>query len=208
MKAILLNGSPNERGNTWHGLREAEKSLEAAGIETELMWIGKSAIKGCVACNECANRPGKCIFDNDIVNEFLRKAKDADGFVFGSPVYWASPNASLLAAMDRIFYAGGGYFRGKPGSAIVAVRRAGGTASLDVLQKYFIINGMPIVPSQYWPMVYGAAPGECEGDLEGMQTARLAGAYLAWMIKSFDLARRSGIEMPKLEEREWTNFIR
>jgi multimeric flavodoxin WrbA len=209
MKVLLINGSPHENGTTSVGLAEVAAAIEADGIETETLWIGKEPVRGCSACFACVKAPGKCAFDGDLVNEILDKADGADGLVIGSPVYWASPNGTLLSILDRVFYAGGSKFYGKPGAAISAARRAGTTATLDALYKYFPINGMPIVPSQYWPMIHGRKASEAPSDAEGIQTLRLMGHTMAWMIKAFKAADDAGVPRPLPEERrEWTNFIR
>jgi multimeric flavodoxin WrbA len=213
MKVLLINGSPHEEGTTSVAIREMIGALEADGIETETVWIGKEAIRGCVACYACVKNPGRCAFDDGPVNEILAKADEIDGLVIASPVYWASPNGAMLSVLDRVFYAAlaTDKFRGKPGAAIVAARRAGTSASLDALYKYFPINGMPVVPSEYWPMIHGRKAEEAPKDLEGLQVMRLMGHSMAWMIKAFKAADEAGIKRPSLdegEERAWTNFIR
>ena len=153
MKVLLLNGSPNAQGCTYTALSEVAGALEKNGIETEIVQIGKKPVSGCIACRACA-KLGKCVFD-DGVNEFVEKAKEADGFVFGSPVYYANASGQVRSFLDRAFYSGGKYFAGKPGAAVVSCRRAGSTTAWDELNKYFTINCMPIVASQYWNMVHG-----------------------------------------------------
>ncbi|MDR1496469.1 MAG: flavodoxin family protein [Clostridiales Family XIII bacterium] len=209
MKVLLINGSPHENGTTAAGLSEVAAAIEADGIETETLWIGKEPIRGCTACFACVKKPGRCVFDGDAVNEILGRAEGIDGLVIGSPVYWASPNGALLSTLDRVFYAGGALFYGKPGAAVAAARRAGTTATIDALYKYFPINGMPIVPAQYWPMVHGRKGEEAHKDIEGMQVMRLTGHTMAWMIKAFKAADDAGIPRPAPETpRAWTNFIR
>lgn len=209
MKVLLINGSPRENGSTATALKEIEKVLQQEGVETELLQVGKEPIKSCTECMACLKTGGLCAFDGDIVNEIIKRVDTTDGFIFGSPVFYASPTGSILSVLDRVFYAAGNKFAGKPGAAVTAARRAGTTAALDVLQKYFPINGMPIVPTQYWPMVFGRRPGDAEHDLEGMQTMRVLGRNMAWMIKCFDIGKENGVPFPALEEqREWTHFIR
>jgi multimeric flavodoxin WrbA len=207
MKVLLINGSPNEFGNTFIALNEVAKTLNQEGIETEIIHIGKGAMQGCTACRLCRNESSKCIFD-DLVNEVAEKAKEADGFVFGSPVYYASANGSMRSFLDRLFYSQSKYFAHKPGAAVVVARRAGTTASLDQLNKYFTINQMPVVSSQYWNMVYGNNGDEVKKDLEGMQIMRTLGRNMAWLIKSIEAGKQAGIELPEREPRVSTNFIR
>ena len=204
MKVLLINGSPHEHGCTYRALCEIEKTLREEGIDAGIFQLGAAPILGCSAMKQ-----NRCVHDDDAVNRALEKCADADGFVFGSPVHYASAGGEITCLMDRMFYAGSGLMRGKPAAAIVSARRAGTTAAIDQLNKYFTISGMPIVPSQYWPMVHGAVPGDVEKDEEGLQTLRLLARNMAWMVKSFALAREHGILPPAPEsERKRTNFIR
>ena len=207
MKVFLVNGSPHQHGCTDRALREVASALEQGGIETEIFWIGNQPIGGCIGCGACA-KLGRCAFDG-IVNEFAEKLGEADGFVFGSPVHYASAGGSITSFLDRLFYAGGASMRGKVGAAVVSARRAGTTAALDQLHKYFYISGMPIAPSQYWPMVHGSTPAQVEQDEEGLQIMRTLGRNMAYMLRAFDAAREKGISFPAPEpERKRTNFIR
>lgn len=209
MKVLLINGSSRENGSTATALNEIESVLKEEGIETEILQIGNKPVRGCVECMGCLKLEGRCAFDGDMVNEILEKADDTDGFIFGSPVFYASPNGSILSILDRVFFAGGHKFAGKPGAAVTAARRAGTTAALDVLQKYFPINGMPIVPTQYWPMIFGRKPGEASQDLEGLQTMRVLGRNMAWMLKCIELGKENGVSYPApKEKRVMTHFIR
>ena len=207
MKVLLINGSPNEFGSTFTALSEVAKMLNQEGIETEIIHIGRGAMQGCIACRKCRGESDKCVFD-DLVNEVAEKAKNADGFVFGSPVYYASANGSMIAFLDRLFYSQSKHFAHKPGAAVVAARRAGTTAALDNLNKYFTINQMPVVSSQYWNMVYGNNGEEVKKDLEGMQIMRTLGKNMAWLLKSIEAGKQAGIELPEREPRVATNFIR
>ena len=165
MKVLLVNGSPHEHGCTYRALFEIEKTLHEEGIDTEIFQLGAAPIRGCTGCGACAKmKRSRCIHDDDAVNRALERCADADGFVFGSPVHYASAGGEITCLMDRMFYAGSRLMRGKPAAAIVSARRAGTTAAIDQLNKYFTISGMPIVPSQYWPMVHGNAPEEVERD--------------------------------------------
>jgi len=206
MKVLLINGSPKQFGTTFTVLSEVEKTLNQEGIETEVIHIGTGAMQGCTACMGC-DRSDKCVFD-DLVNEVAEKAKNCDGFIFGSPVYYASGNGSLISFLDRLFYSQSEHLKLKPGAAVVVARRAGTTATLDQLNKYFLINQMPIVSTQYWNMAFGHNPDEVKKDLEGMQTMRTLGKNMAWLLKSIEAGRKAGIELPKREERVATNFIR
>lgn len=205
MKVLLVNGSSHQNGCTARALSEAATALNSEGIETEIFWIGKEAIQGCVACGYCA-KAGKCVFD-DKVNEFTAKAAEADGFIFGTPVYYASANGALVAFLDRAFYSGGRAMRYKLGAGVVSCRRAGGTATFDLLNKYFTINCMPIVSSNYWNEVHGHTAAEVEQDAEGLQTMRVLGYNMAWLLKCVALGKENGIS-PKHEKKILTNFIR
>ena len=207
MKVLLLNGSPNKEGCTHRALREVEGRLRENGIETELFHIGKEPVRGCTACNACARMGGRCVFSDDIVNSFLEKMEAADGLVIGSPVYYASANGALIAFLDRAFYAGS-CFAYKPAAAVASARRAGTTATVDELNKYFMISNMPVVSSQYWNMVHGMTPDEVEQDLEGLQIMRTLGNNMAWMLKSIEAGRAAGIGIPQKEAVARTNFIR
>ncbi|MEG1783036.1 MAG: flavodoxin family protein, partial [Oscillospiraceae bacterium] len=175
MKVLLVNGSPNADGCTFTALKEVEKSLIEDGIETEIFQIGKKPISGCIDCNVCASS-GKCVFD-DLVNEFVEKAKSCDGFIFGSPVYYAGANGSITSLLDRVFHSNkkSDVFYLKPAAAVVSARRGGTTAALDQLNKYFLISQMPVIASQYWNMVHGNTPQEVKQDLEGLQIMRTLG---------------------------------
>lgn len=208
MKVLLLNGSPHKSGCTYTALSEVADALSAEGIETEILHIGAGPIRGCIGCGACAGKR-RCAFDKDRVNEAIEKMAACDGLVVGSPVHYAAAGGSITSFLDRMFYAGGALMRGKPGAAVASARRAGTTATLDQLGKYFILCGMPLVPSQYWPMVHGSSPEDVRKDEEGMQTMRMLGRYMAYMIKSFALAREAGVLPPEPETpRKRTNFIR
>ena len=207
MKVLLLNGSPHKEGCTNRALVEVERALHAGGIHTELVHLGNQAIHGCIACGACM-KIGACVFEDDPVNEFIEKMKEADGLIVGSPVYYASANGALFSFLDRLFYAGGNHFAYKPGAAIASARRAGTTATLDALNKYFTIAQMPLVSSSYWNMVHGRTPEDVEQDLEGLYTMRTLGKKMAWLLKSIEAGKAAGISLPEKEEKVWTNFIR
>ena len=207
MKVLLINGSPHQYGCTYTALNEVAKELECSGIETEILHIGTRPIGGCIACGVC-RKIGKCVFPEGGVNEALAKAKEADGIVFGSPVYYASGNGSMIGFMDRLFYAGASAMAYKPGACIASARRAGTTATLDQMNKYLTINNMPLVSSQYWNMVHGNTPEEVKQDQEGLQVMRTLGRNMAWLLKSIEAGRQAGISLPQAEPRERTNFIR
>lgn len=205
MKVLLINGSPKKEGNTFIALSEVQKTLVAEGIETELIHVGHKDIHGCIACNRCVET-GRCAF-NDIVNEVAEKFKEADGIVVGSPVYYASPNGTLLSFLDRLFYSSPFDKSMKVGAAVAVARRGGTTATFDVLNKYFTISNMPIAPSQYWNSVHGRTPGEATQDGEGLQTMRQLARNMAFLIKSIQLGKKT-FGLPVHEERIATHFIR
>ncbi|MDE7079777.1 MAG: flavodoxin family protein [Clostridia bacterium] len=210
MKVLLINGSANKNGCTNRALQEVAKTLNEEGIETEIFQIGAKPIKDCMGCMQCAKtlKNNTCVFNDDIVNEVIAKAKECDGFVFGTPVYYAHPSGRILSLLDRVFYAGSRVFRHKPAFAVASARRAGTTASLDVLNKYFTIAQMPIASSSYWNMVHGNAPEQVEQDLEGLQTMRNGARNLAWLMKCIESGRKNGIDVPQNESGTRTNFIR
>lgn len=206
-KVLLINGSGNAYGCTYTALSEVAGALEKEGIATEIIQLGKESIRDCIGCGVCA-KLGKCVFDDDLVNQVHEKAESADGFVFGTPVYYAHPSGRILSFLDRLFYSGGGAFAFKPGAAVASARRAGTTASLDVLNKYFTIAKMPVVSSSYWNMVHGNTPEEVKQDLEGLQIMRGVGQNMAWMIKCIEAGKAAGISYPRPEQKVRTNFIR
>ncbi len=206
MKVLMINGSPRNNSCTLTALNEVAKALYSHDIESHIVSIGTAAIRGCIACNKCI-KTGYCIFRDDAINEWVDLMKECDGLIVGSPVYYAAPNPSLCAALDRMFYYKSDPYAFKPGAAIVSCRRAGSTAALDCLNKFFTIAQMPIVSSQYWNMVHGNAPEEVAQDLEGLQTMRVLGNNMAWLLKCLE-ATKDSIPKPKQEERFWTNFVR
>ena len=211
MKVLLVNGSCNKNGCTYTALKEISDTLNNQDIETEIIQLGSAPYRDCIGCGGCRKSDeGKCVFNDDIVNEIIEKAKTSDAFVFGSPVYYAHPSGRLLSVMDRVFYAGGKYFEYKPAAAIVSARRAGTTASLDAITKHFTISNMPVVSSNYWPMVHGGQnkPDEVRQDLEGLQIMRTLGLNMALMLKNIEAGKKAGVEKPQLENRVLTNFIR
>ncbi|MGI5893787.1 MAG: flavodoxin family protein [Candidatus Merdivicinus sp.] len=209
MKVLLVNGSSRPEGCTYTALKEAAKILEAEGIACEIFQIGSSPIRDCIGCGKCRREPiPACIFDDDCVNTLLQRAAEADGFIFGTPVYYAHPSGRLLSVLDRAFYAGKSVFAHKPGFAVVSARRAGTTASLDAVTKHFTINEMPVVSSTYWNMVHGNSPAEVLQDQEGLQTMRNAARNLAWLLKCIEAGKQAGILPPQAESGNRTNFIR
>ena len=207
MKVLLLSGSTRKNGCTYLALSEVAKTLNAEDVETEILQMGGGPVRDCVGCNGCAGK-GQCVFGDDMVNELIAKAKEADGFVFGSPVYYAHPSGQILSLLDRVFYAGAEAFLHKPAAVVVTARRAGTTASLDVLNKYLLNAEMPIVSSTYWNMVFGPAPELVEQDKEGLQTMRNLGRNMAWLLKCIQAGRETGLEPPAAEMIHWTNFNR
>ena len=207
MKVLLVNGSPRAKGCTYTALTEVAKALEADGIETEIFQVGAKPVRDCIACMKCRELK-KCVFDDDVANALIERAKTADGFVFGSPVYYAHPSGILLSVLDRAFYAGGYAFAGKPGASVVSARRGGTAASFDVVNKYFGICQMPVVSSSYWNMVYGKTPDEVRQDAEGMQTMRNLGHNMAYLLKCMQAGKEKGILPPQNDASVRTNFIR
>ncbi|MBQ3116546.1 MAG: flavodoxin family protein [Clostridia bacterium] len=205
MKVLMINGSPHKNGTTFRALAEIAKELNQNQIQTEIITIGDKEVTGCRACDACS-KTNKCI-KNDIVNEIIEKLIDADGIVVGSPVYYASMNGSLKSLLDRVFF-GKSCFAYKPACAIAVARRAGTTNTVDAINKYFSINNMPIVSSQYWNMAFGSSGEQVEGDEEGMQTMRIIGKNMAWLLKCIDAGKKSGVEPPEVEKHIKTNFIR
>lgn len=204
MKALLINGSPRAKGCTYTALTELAKTLEAEGVETELLHVGNQNIRGCIACRKC-RETGKCVFD-DVVNEIAPKLAEADAFVIGSPVYFASPAGGAVSFMDRLFFS---TFqidkRMKVGAAVVSCRRGGNTATFDMLNKYFSISSMPIATSQYWNMVHGGSPEEVLEDKEGLQTMRTLGRNMAFLMKSIALGKEQ-MGLPEKEAAIFTSF--
>ena len=205
MKVLLINGSPKANGNTAIALHEMEKIFAENGIETELIHVGNKAIRGCIACGHCYQN-GQCVFD-DMVNEVAPKFAQCDGIVVGSPVYYASANATLVAFLDRLFYSSRCDKTMKVGAAVAVARRGGASATFDELNKYFTISGMPVASSQYWNSVHGAAPGEVEEDAEGLQTMRTLAKNMAFLMKSIALGKEQ-FGLPEKEAPQRTNFIR
>lgn len=205
MKVLLINGSPKKNGNTAYALNQMAEVFAAQGVETEILHIGNQAIRGCIACGTCAKK-GQCVFD-DAVNEAAPKFQEADGIVVGSPVYYASANATLVAFLDRLFYSTSFDKRMKVGASVVIARRGGCSATFDELNKYFTISGMPIASSSYWNSVHGRLPGEAEQDLEGLATVRNLAKNMTFLMKSIALGKEA-YGIPEYEPRQMTNFIR
>jgi len=205
MKVLMLNGSPHAQGNTALALQEMEKIFVREGIEAEIMQVGHLDIRGCMACGACG-KLGKCVFD-DAVNEVAEKLEKCDGFVVGSPVYYASANATLIALLDRLFFSSHFDKTMKVGASVVAARRGGLSSTFDELNKYFTISGMPVASSQYWNSIHGQTPGQAAEDGEGLQTMRALARNMAFLMKSIALGRET-YGLPEKEPRIGTNFIR
>lgn len=206
MKVLLINGSPRKEGNTFTALNECAKQLETHGINTEIVWVGTKAVRGCIACNKCKeNANCKCVFDDDITNSVIKKMEACDGLIIGAPVYWGQPAAQAMALQQRMLYAGGSNFRGKPAAAVTVCRRGGASAAFQTLQMPFQMCNMPIVTSQYWNIAYGRAEGEAAMDIEGMQTMRTLANNMAFMLQMYATGQA---EKPVNEEWSPMNFIR
>ncbi|MBQ5809890.1 MAG: flavodoxin family protein [Clostridia bacterium] len=205
MKVLMLNGSPKKDGNTARALKEMEKIFAENGVETEIIQVGGKDIRGCTACCYCYEH-AKCAID-DIVNETAEKLKDADGLVLASPVYYAAANGTLVSLLDRLFYSSRFDKTMKVGASVAVARRGGCSATFDQLNKYFTICGMPVASSQYWNSVHGAKPGDCENDLEGLQTMRTLARNMVFLMKSIALGKEA-YGLPEKEQKTPTNFIR
>lgn len=208
MKVILFNGSTHAHGCTAQALETVAKTLNNQGIDTEIISIGTQAIHDCIACGGCKKGTPTCVFKDDCVNHLIEKAQNADGFIFGSPVYYAHPTGALLSAMDRLFYAGGQFLRHKPAAAVLTARRAGTTASMDVINKYFTINQMPIVASTYWNQTYRDSNGAPTTDAEGLQVLEHLGNNMAWLLRCIAAGKQQGIITPSQNKTVMTNFVR
>ena len=202
-KVLLLNGSPHPHGCTATALEEMIRIFEEEGIETELIQVGIKDIRGCISCGQCSSK-GKCVFD-DLVNEVAEKFEKADGLVIGSPVYYGSPNGTLLSFLDRLFYSSPFSKHMKVGASVVSCRRGGNSASFDVLNKYFTISSMPVASSTYWNQVHGFTAEDVKKDLEGLQTMRNLARSMSFMIKAFSDAKEK-YGYPALEQGTFTNF--
>ena len=208
MKVLMLNGSPHEKGCTYTALMEVAGELEKAGIQTEIMHVGGDLVHGCMGCGACS-KLGRCIYSQDKVNEAVEKMKESQGLIVGSPVHYASAGGAVTSFLDRFFYSGGAYAAHKPAAAVASARRAGTTATLDQLNKYFMISQMPVVSSQYWNMVHGGCPEDVKKDEEGLQIMRVLGRNMAWLLQSIEAGKAAGIAVPEMEkEKKRTNFIR
>ena len=211
MKTLLINGSPHEKGSTYTALRLVADALEKEGVEAELFHIPPGPVRGCAGCYHCRNNnEARCVFTDDAVNVIIEKMERSDALVLGSPVYYAAPAGQLLSVLDRVFFSGKAIFEGKPASAICVARRGGTTATLEVLQKYFTICGMPIAPSTYWPMAHGMSGKEIMRDEEGVQIMQMVGKTIAWLLKCIEAGKAAGHAYPNLPggEKIMTNFIR
>ena len=205
MRVLLINGSPHQKGNTSIALAEVAKTLEQEGIETVTICIGVQPVRGCIGCGACRKNKTHCAFSDELYDQLLQILNDGiDGLVVGSPVYYAGPNGSLCALLDRLFYSCSAKMAYKPAAAVAVCRRGGASATFDRLNKYFTINNMPVVPSQYWNSVHGAAPGEALQDEEGLQTMRTLARNMVWMLRALEKEPLPINHEPKLK----TSFIR
>ena len=206
MKVLMLNGSPRAEGNTYTALAEIGRQLNKEGIDYEIVQIGSGPVRDCTACQGC-NDEG-CVFTDDGVNDFVQKAREADGFIFGTPVYYAHSSGSVLSFLNRVFYSSSDVFAHKPGAAVAVARRAGTTSAFSELNRYFTISNMLVVGSSYWNVTFGRQAGETQLDAEGMRTMRNLGRNMAWLLKCIESGKKSGVALPETERGEMTNFIR
>lgn len=209
MKILLLNGSTREKGSTRAALDHMASLLNREGLETEIIWVGNKPVRDCTGCRKCREtRDNTCVFKDDAVNALIAKADEADGFVFGTPVYFSHPSGALLSVLDRMFYAGAAVMRGKPGCSVAIARRGGCSLTLQTLNQYFLFNEMPLAAGSYWAMAHGTGPDQVPQDTEGMQTLANLARNLAYLVKSLDAAGRAGLAKPANEYGARTNFIR
>ena len=211
MKTLLINGSPHAEGSTFTALRLVAESLEEEGVEAEIYQIPPVPVLGCVGCRYCRSLgENRCVVEGDAVNVINEKMEGSDALLVGTPVYYSSPNGQLISVLDRVFFSGNAVFTGKPAAAICVARRGGTTATLEVIQKYFTISGMPIAPSTYWPMAHGTSGEEVKHDEEGVQIMQMTGKTIAWLLKCIEAGKSSGVVYPNPPggEKIHTNFIR
>ena len=206
MNVLLINGSPNQHGCTYTALSEVAATLQRHDITSEILYLGKKPIAGCIGCMQCREK-GYCVFD-DKVNELVDSLPQYDALVLGSPVYYAAPAGNLISFLNRLFFCGGRLMAGKLGASVVSCRRGGAASAFDQLNKYFTICNMPIVSSQYWNQVHGSQPDDVRRDEEGLQTMRTLGENMAWLLASIHAGRQQGVPAPVYEPHLWTNFIR
>ena len=206
MKVLMLNGSSHINGTTMEALTEVGKALEEDGIEYEIFQIGGGPVADCLGCGQCTENG--CIFSDDAVNAFVAKAKEADGYIFGTPVYYAHPSGRIQSFLDRVFYSSGKHFAHKPGASVAVARRGGTATTFDVLNKYFGITQMITVGSTYWNQVHGRNAEDAAKDLEGMQTMRNLGHNMAWVLKCLEAGKEKGLVPPTADRSNQTNFIR
>lgn len=207
MKVLLINGGPHKNGCTNVALEEVANTLKKENIEAEIMWIGTSPLGGCIGCNHCLQTNNRCFMD-DIVNDFLNKVEECDGFIFGSPVHFAGASGALTSFLDRAFYGRAKMFQAKVCASVVSCRRGGATAAFDQINKYALMNNMYIVGSSYWNQIHGTNKEEAEKDLEGLQTMRNLAKNMAYVMKCIKKGKENGIEEPEVESTIKTNFIR
>ncbi|MDE6868575.1 MAG: flavodoxin family protein [Clostridia bacterium] len=207
MKVLLINGSPHEKGCTYTALKVIAEELKRQGVDSKTVWLGNGPVRGCIGCGACKNL-GKCTFDDDPINTIGEKIKTADGYIFGAPVHYASPCGAMVSAMDRLFAAFGKDMQFKPAASVVSARRAGTTASYDVLNKYIGINNMITVPSTYWNMVHGNTAEEVIKDEEGVTVMRAIASNTAWLLKLLESAKGTDLAKPVIITKVKTNFIR
>lgn len=207
MKVLMINGSTHENGTTAAALKIIADELKAQGVDSEIVCLGTAAVHSCTGCMGC-RKSGKCVFGDDPVNAIGEKVKEADGYIFAAPVHYASPSGAVVALLDRLFYSQGKHMKFKPAASVVAARRAGTTASFDVLNKYIQINNMIQVPSTYWNMVFGANAADTEKDEEGKTVMRAIGSNMAWLLKLLQSVKGTELEKPVIIDKARTNFIR
>ena len=209
MKVLLVNGSPHEEGCTYTALSEVSAQLEKNGIGSEMLWLGTEPLRSCLGCGGCyKSGKARCVFGGDAVEKALELMEGCDGIVVGSPVHYAGPSGQITSFLGRLFYSGSSLLQGKPAASVVSCRRGGATSAYESLNKFFEMSNMPVVTSQYWNQVHGSCPEDVKKDLEGLQTMRTLADNMAWMLKSIEAGKNSGVKYPEREPKVRTNFIR
>lgn len=209
MKVLLVNGSPHQEGCTYTALSEVSAQLEKNGIGSEMLWLGTEPLRSCLGCGGCyKSGKARCVFGGDAVEKALELMEGCDGIVVGSPVHYAGPSGQITSFLGRLFYSGSSLLQGKPAASVVSCRRGGATSAYESLNKFFEMSNMPVVTSQYWNQVHGSCPEDVKKDLEGLQTMRTLADNMAWMLKSIEAGKNSGVKYPEREPKVRTNFIR
>ena len=208
MKVLLVNGSPHEKGCTYTALSEAASQLNKNGIESEILWLGTEPLRSCLGCGGCCEKKNRCVFGGDVVEKAQMLMESCDGIIVGSPVHYAGASGQVTSFLGRLFYSSSALLQNKPAACVVSCRRGGASAAFEVMNKFFQMSNMPVVTSQYWNQVHGTTPEEVMKDLEGLQTMRTLADNMAWLLRSIEAGKASGITLPEREQKVRTNYIR